>query len=564
MQTRERSNPYAEKKTEYRTRRTLARSNLPFGGGQEIDTQDMKALRAYESQQIPDPFSNSYASGVGFAGPANILQPPYNPYTLMRFPNENNTLRQCIDAMVVNIESMGYRLEYTGPEGQDDSKEARAEKVRLEALLDQPNGEYGLLELRERRRRDYETYGYCYLEVCRGAYTTEILSFYHVSAHTMRLTALDAKPTEVNIWLNRDGKFIRTKVQRRFRRFVQEVGTKKIYFKEFGDPRNISSANGEVLPSNSTEEAATEILMSSLYSPGTPYGTPRWINQLPAVMGSRESELTNLQFFKDNAIPAMAVLVSGGQLTSDSITEIEEHINAVQGRKSIHRVMVLEAEGYEKSTAADKSIPAPKLEIKPLIHDRQNDALFQEYDKNNQAKVRSSFRLPPIFIGRSEDTTYATAQSSLVMAEAQIFGPERNKVDDLFNFTLLADGEGKPPQYWGFRSNPPRIVDPATIVTALSTLDTLGALTPNIAIGIANELFDLSINTVTHTWGDFPFSMSQKLLDKGELSGLEGLRVEPQDQNTLEPSLDQTNETDPSLTEDVGAVKLAVVQTAGN
>jgi PBSX family phage portal protein len=561
MKVRDRDNPYSQPAQVYRTRRSLLRSSVPFGKKEVEETDDMmKALRAYESQQIQDPFSKHYASGVSVAGPEHILPPPYSPYALMRFPNENNTLRQCIDAMVVNIESMGHRLEYVGPEGADETSEALMEKARIEALLDQPNGEYSLIELRERRRRDIETYGYTFLEVCRGTYTGEIVSYYHVPAHTMRLSAVDATPTEVTLWINRDGKFIKQKVQRRFRRYIQEIGTRRVYFKEFGDPRSISARTGKVISKGSSDEEATEIKFDNLYSPGSPYGMPRWINQLPAVMGSRESELTNLQFFKDNAIPAMAVLVSGGQLTDESIGEIEEHINAVTGRKSIHRVMVLEAEGLEKATAADKSVPAPRLELKPLIHDRQNDALFQEYDKNNQAKVRSSFRLPPIFVGRSEDLTYATAQASLVMAEGQVFGPERNKVDDLFNYTLLADKEGRPPIFWWFRSNPPRIVDPATIVEALGTFDTVGALTPNIAIGIANELFDLNIPLVSEDWGDYPFLMVRTLLEKGELKGIEALRVavDEVDTATQDQTVDANGNDLPEETAD--AVQSKIVE----
>ena len=274
------------------------------------------------------------------------------------------------------------------------------------------------------------------------------------------------------------------------------------------------------------DELATEIHVEHLYNPGSPYGLPRWINQLPAIMGSRESELTNLQFFKDNAIPAMAVLVSGGHLTADSIDEIEELIYSVQGRDAVHRVMVLEAEGADKAVGPDKSLPAPRLEMKPLIHDRQSDALFQEYDKNNMAKVRSSFRLPPIFIGRSEDLTHATASSSLVMAESQVFGPERNKVDDFFNFVILSDKNGRPPAYWWFRSNPPRIVDPASMIDALETFDALGALSPNISIGFVNELFDLNIQPVQEEWGDFPMEIVMALVGRGQLKGLDNIKEE--------------------------------------
>lgn len=502
------------------SRRGMARVNL---FGEKVVRQNeedyQKTLKAYESEQIVDPFKGKYASSFAVTGSQNVLAVPYNPYTLIRFPQENNVLRQCIDAMVINIEAMGHRLEYVGPEGESDSEASTAEKARLEALLLQPNGEYGLLELRERRRRDIETVGYGYIEVCRGDYSRKISSYYHVPAETVRMTAADAEDTPVPVFLFREGKWVQQVIKRRFRRYVQEVGGQRVYFKEFGDPRTISAANGQVYDGADRSQAATELLYTGLYTPGSPYGTPRYVNQLPSILGSREAEMTNLQFFKDNTIPAMAVLVSGGQLTSEAMNEIEEHISAVQGRQSVHRVLILEAESTDSAPGTNPQ--APKLELKPLTGERQNDALFLEYDKSNQQKIRSSFRLSPLLLGMSEDVTYAIAEASLVVGEAQVFGPERNKTDDLFNNQILSDEEGRPPTFWRMRSLPPRISDPTTTINALTALNNVGALTPNVAIGIANELFDLSIKMIEDDWGNYPFSAVTALISAGRFTGME-------------------------------------------
>lgn len=482
----------------------------------------VQEMRAYESHQIVDPFDAAYSAGA--AGSTTVIKPPFNPAGLMHLPNENNILRQCIDAMVTNIESFGHRLEYAGPEGGEESAEAKAEKARLEALLDQPNGEYTLIELRERLRRDYETFGYAFLEVGRDA-TGQIAILYHVPAHTMRLCAKDNVAVQVERILTRNGKPAKVKVTKQFRRFVQQVGTQKVYFKEYGDPRSIDPATGLEEAKLHVEDQATEIFHLSLYSPGHSYGLPRWINQLPAIRGSRESEMTNLQFFQDNAIPAMAILVSGGFLSQGTMDEVQTAFTSARGRRSMNRVLVIEATGDDQASAPEGTVPAPKLDIKPLMADRQSDALFQNYDENNQKKVRSSFRLPPIFVGRSEDLTYATAQASLIMAEAQVFGPERNKIDDLFNLHLLSR-DGVPPRFWRYRSNPPRIVAPDDIVRALEVLNKAGAITPNIAIGITNELFDLNIKTITAPWGDYPFAIVNELAKQGTLSGIEDITRE--------------------------------------
>jgi capsid portal protein len=101
-------------------------------------------------------------------------------------------------------------------------------------------------------------------------------------------------------------------VPRYFRRYAQiSPGTlERVYFKEFGDPRIIDPKTGEVAPDLPFEEQATEIYMDAQYIPGHLYGVPKWIGILPAILGSREAEEVNLNFFRENAIPAMAVLVS--------------------------------------------------------------------------------------------------------------------------------------------------------------------------------------------------------------------------------------------------------------
>lgn len=495
-----------------------------FGEASAKQETTEQAMKAFEGHQIQDPFTNAY--GGQTAGIENILRTPYNPYALLRLPEENNALRQCIDAMVVNIESYGHRFEFVGEDGKEESKEAKKELKRLQTLLDSPNGQYSLVELRERLRRDYETFGYCFIEINRSV-KKQIVSFYHVPAQTMRLTAVESDSVQTLVPLVREDAVIYQKVNRQFRRYVQDVNGKKVYFKEYGDPRSIDPETGQENKALTVDDAASEVYMLRLYTPGTAYGAPRYINQLPAILGSRESEIVNLNFFKQNTIPAMAILVAGGELTEDSVLELEEHIAAVQGRESIHRVLLLEAKGDAGAASENGTVPAPKVEMKSLVAERQQDAMFQEYDKNNQKKIRSSFRLPPLYVGLSEDTTYASAQTAQIIAEGQVFGAERNKIDDVFHAVLLADEEGLPPKLWRFRSNPPRITDPQTLINALSTLDQLGALTPNISIGIANELFDLHIPNIEEPWGDYPMKMVMAMLQEGTLKGVEAVREKP-------------------------------------
>lgn len=486
------------------------------------DSLHMTSLKAFNSNQIPDEFKEEFSSEA-IGGGKRPIDPPYNPYSLMRLPNQNNTLRQCIEAMVTNVEGFGYRLEYIGEEDKKQSAEAENERIMLEKFLDFPNEDYSMVELRERLRRDYETFGYFYLEVIRDS-LGRVNSLYHLPAHTVRMTPKDDTPTKSSVYMPRDGNGgdfqIRSKY---FRRYVQVVGSRKIYFKEYGDPRSISPRTGfeEELP---LEEQANEVIYMGQNTPGEVYGLPRWINQVPSVMGSRESELTNLQYFKDNAIPAMAVMVSGGYLTQETLDSIQQHFNAVRGRQAQNRILLLEASADESDASEDGRLPVPRIDIKPLNDSRQSDGLFQDYEENNSIKIRSSFRIPPIFLGLNDDYNRATAETSLVVAESQVFGPERKKMDDMINNKILSTFS---PKYWRFRSLPPKITGNEEIIQALKELDSMGAVTPNLAISMANEFFDLNIPIIEERWAYYPFSLAQTILEAEGRKGSDTTKESP-------------------------------------
>ncbi len=336
-------------------------------------------------------------------------------------------------------------------------------------------------------------------------------------AHTVRLTNKEDEAVDVEVTLPREGTARTQRVRKTFRRFVQIVGTRRVFFKEFGDPRPIDPGTGRVNEELAPVDQATEVIHLRVYAPGTPYGVPRWINQMPAILGSRQAELTNLDFFRENAIPAMALLVAGGQVTQDSVEDIEEQFLAARGRSSMNRILVIESRGDEDAASQDGNIPSPKMELKPLQNERQKDALFQEYDKNNMAKVRSSFRMPPIFVGLAQDYTHATAKTSFEVAESQIFGPERAKSDDMWNLRILSTYL---PKFWSFRSLPPRITDPSEVIEAVKTFNVIGSLTPNVGVGLVNDLFDLEIPVIEDEWGDMPFQITTTLVANAQLPDL--------------------------------------------
>jgi len=133
------------------------------GTSQDEDDVLQQVQKGAYSKQIEDPFTKDGLYSLGTVGDLQIIQPPVNVAALLRMPNDNSILRQCIESMVINVEGHGYRLEYTGPDGQNQSTEAQTEYNHIIEYLETLHPELSLIELRKRIRWDIETLGFSYI-----------------------------------------------------------------------------------------------------------------------------------------------------------------------------------------------------------------------------------------------------------------------------------------------------------------------------------------------------------------------------------------------------------------
>jgi len=517
--------PAASAKTAARTQRSVSHVRLiqTPSEGHTGQYNDLIAKTEFVTWQNPDPYTVSLSTTLPPTG-LQTIEPTYSFEQLASIVQRSNAVRQCIESMVVNIEGYGHVLEYVGPEGSEDLPRVQAEKALIEGFLSNCSDEFTLREIREKSRWDLEIMACRFFEISRDR-AGRIVMFDHVPGITMRRTRREQEKVEVTIETTNPAdpsQTVKRTASRNFCRFVQQSmgigGWQSVYFKEFGDPRPIDPKTGYVNPSLPIEEQATEILMQNLYTPGSIYGLPRWFPQLPSILGSREAEMVNLAFFRENAIPAMAVLISGGALTAASFEAVEEYLVALRGTKSMNRILVLEAQSDDTKGDIDKGVGSTRIDMKPMASDRQQDALFKDYDNANQQKVRSSFRLPPIYAGRADDYTRATAFASMQIAEQQIFHPERASFDDIMNNKILRTYK---PKYWKYKSAGIPVVDPEVMGDMVQKLDETGALTPNAVIKIANKVLGVEIEPVTEDWGDFPFQAVLQYINQGK--NIEGL-----------------------------------------
>ncbi len=421
-----------------------------------------KATGATPTSNKLDFFTNKYGGTDG------IIQPPYDPATLAKLVEMSEILRPCIEAMATNVDGFGWQLVQPAHlKGKEDaeSKEAQAEHEKLRQLFEYPNAQQDLVGLRYELRDDLETDGNGYMEIVRNG-AGDIAELHRVPSATMRITTPDKVATEYEqAILDQNGKYIKVPRRTRFRRYVQIAadGFDKVYFKQFGDPRMISSKNGK--ETENPDDAATEIIAFARPVSYSVYGVPAWVGNIMGVLGSRKAEEVNYLYFDNKGIPPMVVMVSGGTLTDESFKKVNEVLNKeIKGLENFHKTLVIEAVPHTVGELEEKATPV-RIELKPLTQFMQKDALFGNYREKITKAIIGGFRMSGIFIGRSDDYTRATAREATRVMEEQVFDPKRRAFDGVINRTLLADMEIN---YWRFESLGAKTSDDVAIVEAMS------------------------------------------------------------------------------------------------
>lgn len=438
-----------------------------------------------------------------------IIEPPFDMLGLSVQHETSSELGQVITAMEVNIDGFDHQLKsfVDDPSKLDPAVQAeiRAEKARLNNFFEACADRDSWVDLRRKLRREIELTGNGYLEVVRSL-NGAICGFELLPSYQVRIAPIDKVPTRVEVPIleeQPDGTRQLTYriVHRRMRRYVAMSAvairanfssaayssTGLCWFKEFGDPRTFDNQTGKEVTADQLvnwngsgqpmpdSRKANEMLHFAIYASRTPYGLPRYIGNLLAIAGDRMSEETNYITFQNNQMPSAFLLVSNGQVTSASVERIRAFLESqVQGRRNYARIVIVEAEG----TAEGEDPGQAKMELKAANQAQHKDALFVEYSKGNQDRIRRAYRIAPLFVGRADEYTRATAESSRILTDEQVFQPERESFDAVINRRLFP-AMGVKHHY--FRSNTPKTTDKSQIVSMLATAEKTGGLTPRIA-----------------------------------------------------------------------------------
>jgi len=332
-----------------------------------------------------------------------VVQPPYNLDYLAQIYDISSPNRSAINAKTSNIVGLGWeliesprmkeRLEAVEDSGKREKmgKKITRERNRLKEFLDTLNDEDTLVEVLSKAWIDYEATGNGYIEIGRTK-GGQIGYIGHAPSTTIRVR------------VNRDG-------------FVQVVGNKTVFFRNFGDRKTSDPLNGDGSPN--------ELIHIKKYSPtNTYYGVPDVMAAKSAVAGDEFAQRFNLDYFEHKAVPKYMIVSKGISMGSKAEKSMHEFfLSTLKGKN--HRSIYI-------PLPADTPEAKVSLEIKPIESGSQ-DSSFNQYRKSNRDEVLMSHRVPLTKVGIMDGVGLAAARDSDKNFKEQVTRPEQARLEKRLN-----------------------------------------------------------------------------------------------------------------------------------
>jgi capsid portal protein len=438
-------------------------------------------------------------------------------------------------------------------------RQQEREHLILEAFLRNCCSETSFTELRVKMVKDYESHGWGCYEVMRDT-LNRIKRFGYVPAYEVR--PLEGRGEVVDVIesdaLTPLNPHRETSAARRFSVYVQIHGTKKIYFKEIGDPRVVSRKTGKVYktiedlrrPEDAKERkgegpdavAANELMWFAQHDPTSACPPPRWIGNLLNVLGSREADETNYNYLSDSAIPSGFLFLHGGTIRRDVRERMERKIrHAARGAAGSGKIITVEAIPGKSKEPGEKAL-MPKITWQSLRDAQQDDMTFIEYDKRTADRIGASFRISSILRGYiPPDLNRATATVALFLAEQQVFDPNRDIFDWKFNKFILSQ---LGIYLWQLKSNSPPTRSADEVGKFVQQVAPHGALIPEEIREMTSQVLNMPLRRIDAPWAkQQPMIMTLQGITEDGAGGTEGQqRIEEQlrqIQNNLGAQLNQ-------------------------
>lgn len=329
----------------------------------------------------------------------DVITPPWNLYELASFYDTSFANHAAIDAKVENIVGLGYefqvsartmlKLEASEPKTAENArKRIERAKIEMRDWIESLNDEDSFTTTMEKVFTDLQATGNGYLEIGRTV-RGEIGYVGHIPSTTMRVRRL------------RDG-------------FVQVIGNKVVYFRNFG------ATNPNPL---GTDARPNEIIHFKEYSPlNTFYGVPDIMSAIGSLHGDQLASQYNIDYFQNKATPRYVVTLKGAKLSAEAEDKMFRFLQTgLKGQN--HRTLYIPLPGDSENN---------KVEFKmDPVENGVQEASFKEYRKQNRDDILVAHQVPLSKIGGSDSAAIAAALAQDRTFKEQVARPAQRNLEKM-------------------------------------------------------------------------------------------------------------------------------------
>lgn len=431
----------------------------------------------------------SYVSGDEYA-----ISPPFDFDSVAIIASVNTYCKKSIDTIARHSVGLGYNIILDPNIDEELLTEAQKaqftlEKERLKALFGRPNDTMSTTELMRAVKVDEETVGQGYVEVGRDSRTGQIRQLFYVQASTF--------------YVRDDGDGKRAQ-------YVQVIdtnrlgGTKKKYFKAFGDSKMYSRNTGELINADSKEPRAAELLRFYHVDPRNGYyGYPRFLSAISAISENYSLHQRSQAFMDNDCLPRFAIICD------TPIRGLAEKIDAYlkakgKGSTNYGRCLVVAPQEAMASLR-----PTIKIEFFPTT----DKGFFIDLRVANEQEIRACFGLGPVYYGTSEDVNKSSADVMRRMAVQTEFVPESEHYEYIINSNIVRSIGC---EYARFQFIKPVAMDPLEKAEYDLQYTRMGALDINDA---RRQYGGLKMRT--EDWAQLPYTLAiQQIAAQGGSAGV--------------------------------------------
>ena len=340
-----------------------------------------------------------YRNGYGLF---DVITPPWNLYELANFYDTSFANHAAIDAKVENIVGLGYdfvvsdrtqlKLEQNMEDGQRDRARNRIERLKIELRdwLESLNDDDSFTHTMMKFFTDVQATGNGYLEIGRTT-KGDIGYIGHIPSTTVRVRRL------------KDG-------------FVQIIGQKVVYFRNFG-AKNPNPITGDPRPN--------EIIHYKEYSPlNTYYGVPDIMSAISALQGDRLANQYNIDYFANKATPRYVITLKGAKLSAEAEDKMFRFLQTnLRGQN--HRTLYIPLPG-------DSDQNKVEFNMEPIENGIQ-EASFNEYRIRNREDILIAHQVPLSKLGGGDSASIAAAIAQDRTFKEQVARPAQRNLEKMLN-----------------------------------------------------------------------------------------------------------------------------------